>query len=134
MVGPWDAKIEGGIGGADSTLGAVVTKLRITIDLDQPLPFAGGGPIPAIDFPPMVKSVRLEGGELVLKRGGQTQTLSWRGEFSQAGPGDPRRCAGEFFFVAAERGKSDDIRATRSGSRTKFRFLPPCPSAVLSEY
>ena len=87
VVGPWDGKIEGGIGGPESTLGAVVTKLRITIDLDQPPPFAGGGPIPAIDFPPIVKSVRMEGGELVLKRGGQTQTLSWRGEFSQASPG-----------------------------------------------
>lgn len=100
VVGPWEARIEGNLGTPEAALRAVVTKLRITVDLDQPSPFStgagatagqavarGGAPIPAIDFPPIVKSLRVEGGELILKRGSQTQTLSWGGEFSQTGPG-----------------------------------------------
>jgi hypothetical protein len=84
----------------EATLSAVVTKLRITLNFDHPLPFSaaadypagqaeapGGGAIPAIDFPPMVRSLRVEGGELVLKRGRETRTLAWQGEFSQTSPG-----------------------------------------------
>jgi Dicarboxylate transport len=100
VVGPWDARIEGRLGGPEAKVRAVVTKLRVTLDLDQPLPLAGGAAatagrgeatggasMPAIDFPPIIESVRVEGGELVLRAGGQTRTFSWRGEFSQASPG-----------------------------------------------
>jgi hypothetical protein len=101
LVGPCDVGIEGNLSESESALRAVVTKLRITLDLDQTPPFSGSAaaspagpvvpkgasPVPAIDFPPIVKSVRVEGGELVLKRGSETRTLSWQGEFSQTSPG-----------------------------------------------
>jgi hypothetical protein len=100
VIGPWEAQIEGSLAGTDSTLRVVVPKLRLTLDLDQPLPLAGAGgsapgaaadasatATPSIDFPPMVKSLRVDGGELVVKRGGQTRTVSWHAEFSQVRAG-----------------------------------------------
>ena len=90
VVGPWDARIEGRVDGLETALSVVVAKLRITLNFDHPLPLSaaadstagqtrasGGGTIPAIDFPPIVRSLRVEGGELVLKRGSETRTLSW---------------------------------------------------------
>lgn len=99
VVGPWDARIEGRVDGLESALSVVIAKLRITLNFDHPLPLSaaadstagqasasGEGTIPAIDFPPIVRSLRVEGGELVLKRGSETRTLSWQGEFAQTSP------------------------------------------------
>jgi hypothetical protein len=100
VVGPWEAQIEASWSGMDSALRVVVPGLRVTLDLDQPpllagssgsaagaAPDAGAMSVPSIDFPPLVKSLRVDGGELVVKRGGQTQVVNWHAEFSQASAG-----------------------------------------------
>ena len=100
MVGPWEARIEGSAGGNDAALKMVVSKLRITLDLDQPPPSSGVGaaaaksaaeatavPPPPVDLPAFAESIRVEDGELVLKRGELMQTLAWHAELSQVNPG-----------------------------------------------
>jgi Dicarboxylate transport len=98
VVGPWEAQIEASVSGADSALRVVVPRLRATLDLDQPAPLTGSsgsvsgaapdaGAAPAIDLPPLVKSLRVDGGELVVKRGGQTQIVNWHAELTQPSPG-----------------------------------------------
>ena len=87
VVGPWEAKVDGSLSGVESGLRLVATKVRITLDLDQPAPFGGGGAIPVIDFPPMVKALRVEDGELILRQHGGATTLPWQGEFLQVRPG-----------------------------------------------
>jgi hypothetical protein len=108
VVGPWDMRLEGSLTGPEAGLRVAVTRLRITVDLDQPVPLAAdaaeahatpppgagvrveaaaGDGIPAVDFPPFVKSVRVDGGELVLKHQGASTTLAWQGEFAQVRPG-----------------------------------------------
>ena len=100
VVGPWEAQIEASWSGMDSALRVVVPGLRVTLDLDQPpllagssggatgsAPDAGATSAPSIDLPPMVKSLRVDGGEFVVKRGGQTQVVNWHAEFSQVSAG-----------------------------------------------
>ena len=100
MIGPWEARFEASVVGNETALCVVVPKLRLTLDLGQASPLADSGssaatpnanptaiPSPSIELPAIAKSIRVEDGELVVKRGELTQTLAWHGEFSQIGPG-----------------------------------------------
>ena len=100
VVGPWEARFEASMVGNAAALRVVVPRLRITLDLDQQPPTAGSGAVaassaagatamaaPSVEFPSIAKSIRIEDGELVVKRGDLTQTVAWHGELSQAGPG-----------------------------------------------
>lgn len=135
MIGPWEAQIEASLSGTDSALRVVVPALRLTVDLDQPLPLEGAGastagpaanaagnPAPSIDFPPIVKSLRVDGGELVLKHGGQTQTVGWRAEFSQVSAGAWRGT-----FVAM--GEGIELNATVTYEAEKRTWKVPALAA-----